>query len=337
MNNPKRSRLFFILALLTVYCVLLIILPLIGIKNYSLSTYFDSAEKSLDAHILYNIRLPRVILAYIAGAILALGGMVFQSIFRNPLATPFTLGVSSGCSFGAALYLSGFLPFTLFNADGRFVSALMGGVIASLFVYLVTRAKKEFHGTFMLLAGVAVTLFFSSMVMLIQYLSNFYQTFMIFRWLVGGLDTVSYVSILKLMPVTLGGFLVIFIYSPELDLMLMGDEIASSKGLSVRKFKLIIFSIVSLMISFVVAVCGPIAFVGMIVPHICRLVIGPKHKYLTLFCVLAGGIFLAVSDTLARSILPPTDLPVGIITAFLGGPFFLWILLSHGRGNNIPS
>ncbi|MCD6460951.1 iron ABC transporter permease [bacterium] len=324
-------------ALFCLYAVLLIVLPLIGIKNYSLRTYFLSPCESLNAHIVYNIRLPRVLLAYIAGAILSLGGMVFQSIFRNPLATPFTLGVSSGCSFGAALYLSGFLPFTMLNTEGKFISALLGGVTASLFVYLVTRAKKEFHGTFMLLAGVAVTLFFSSMVMLIQYLSNFYQTFMIFRWLVGGLDSVSYAQILKLLPISIGGFIIIFIYSPELDLMLMGNEIAVSKGLAVKRFKLTLFAVVSLMISFVVSVCGPIAFVGMIVPHICRLIIGPQHKYLTMFSILAGGIFLAVSDTLARSILPPTDLPVGIITAFLGGPFFLWILASCGKNDNIPA
>lgn len=337
MNKSNRKRLTMIGALFCLYAVLLIVLPLIGIKNYSLRTYFLSPCKSLNAHIVYNIRLPRVLLAYIAGAILSLGGMVFQSIFRNPLATPFTLGVSSGCSFGAALYLSGFLPFTMLNTDGKFISALLGGVTASLFVYLVTRAKKEFHGTFMLLAGVAVTLFFSSMVMLIQYLSNFYQTFMIFRWLVGGLDSVSYTQILKLLPISIGGFIIIFIYSPELDLMLMGNEIAVSKGLAVKRFKLTLFAVVSLMISFVVSVCGPIAFVGMIVPHICRLIIGPQHKYLTMFSILAGGIFLAVSDTLARSILPPTDLPVGIITAFLGGPFFLWILASCGKNNHIPA
>lgn len=331
MLKTRPARVGFLMVCLVVYIALLLILPLLGMDLFTFDTYTQAPEASLDAHILWNIRVPRLLLAYCAGAILALSGMVFQTMFRNPLATPFTLGVSSGCSLGAAIYLLGIVQFSLLGIDGITVFAFSGGLLASLIVFLITRLQRGFHSTYMLLAGVAVTLFFSSLVMLIQYMANFYQTFLIFRWLVGGLDSVSYMTIAKLMPVVIGGGMIVFIYAPELDLLSLGDEIATSKGVYVNHLKLVLFGIVSFLISFIVSLCGPIAFVGMIVPHICRLILGPKHRMLIIACVLVGGIFLGVSDTVARLVIRPSELPVGIITAALGGPFFLWVLVTFGK------
>ncbi|MDX9701475.1 MAG: iron ABC transporter permease [Candidatus Auribacterota bacterium] len=331
MLKSHSTRLGFIILCCILYLVLLVVLPLLGMEVFSMSTYAEPANASLDAHILWHIRVPRLLLAYCAGAILALSGMVFQTMFRNPLATPFTLGVSSGCSLGAAVYLLGFVNFSILGMSGITLFSFCGGLLASLIVFMITRFQRGFHSTYMLLAGVAVTLFFSSLVMLIQYMANFYQTFLIFRWLVGGLDAVSYPTIGKLLPVVIGGIIMISLYAKELDLLILGDEIATSKGIYVNHLKMILFGIVSFLISFIVALCGPIAFVGMIVPHICRLILGPKHRWLIIACVLVGGMFLGVSDTVARMVIRPSELPVGIITAALGGPFFLWVLVMFGK------
>lgn len=334
MSPNSNRKLLFIAVGAFLYVGVLICLPLIGITTYPLSTYARSPVDSLAAHIVWNMRVPRVLLAYCAGAILSLGGMVFQSMFRNPLATPFTLGVSSGCSFGAALAFATVPQFIFFGVDSITLCSFLGGLLATYCVYLLTRTKQGFHSVFLLLAGVAVTLFFSSMVLFIQYVANFHETFLIFRWLVGGLETVSYKSILKLVPVTIGCPLIILLYSSELDLLVMGEEIAASKGVDVTKVKYILFLVVSFMISFIVALCGPIAFVGMIIPHTCRLLFGPGHKLLTCTSFFLGGLFLCMCDTIARTIITPAELPVGMITAFLGAPFFLWILLRFGKDHH---
>ena len=303
-----------------------------GMKNYSPSLYF---AKNLEANILWNIRVPRVLLGCLAGGVLAVCGMVFQSMFRNPLATPFTLGVASGCSAGTAVYLALIPSFAFLGVDGISIFAFAGGGFASLAVFSLTKIKKNYNSAYMLLAGIAVTLFFTSITMIVQYLANFHQTFLIFRWIIGGIENISYRKLIGLVPIFFSGITVIFFYSSELDLLLIGEEMAGSKGVAVDKVKITLFATVSFLVSFIVAVCGPIAFVGMIVPHIFRLLIGPKHRYLLICSFLGGGIFLAVCDTIARIAVAPSELPVGIITSFLGGPFFVWVLVKYAHKHNI--
>jgi len=334
MIKSSKTRFFILIGSFIIYIGLLVSLPLLGSTVYKFGIYLSSPKESLDAYVLLKMRVPRVILAYCAGAILALGGMVFQSMFRNPLATPFTLGISSGCSFGAAIYLVLLANFgfkTVAGISPISVFAFLGGLAASMFIFSLTRIKKTFHTDYMLLAGIAVTLFFSSMVLIIQYVSNFHQTFLIFRWLIGGLESVSRLTLMKLIPFTIGVSAVIFLYSTELDIMLTGDETASSKGIDVVKLKLFMFILVSFMISCIVSICGPIAFIDMIIPNICRMILGPRHKMLAVASFLAGGAFLALCDALARTLISPSELPVGIITALLGGIFFIWLLLRHAK------
>lgn len=331
MHKRETVRDIFFIVLPFVYVGVLLAMPLIGIRWYAPSVYTASPADSLEAHILWHIRIPRCVVAYCAGSILALGGMVFQSMFRNPLATPFTLGVSSGCSFGAALSMVILPAFTVFGLNRVMICAFIGGMLATGIVYALTRVNRSFHATYLLLAGIAVTLFFSSMVLLVQYAANFHSSFQIFRWLIGGIETVSFGSMLKLLPPTVLFPIVLLVYHRELDLLLIGEELALSKGMNVASIKMILFFLVSLMISFVVAICGPIAFVGMIIPHICRMIIGPSHKGLVVVTFLCGGLFMLVCDTIARTVTAPAELPVGLITAFLGGPFFLWILIQYGR------
>ncbi|MEW6535236.1 MAG: iron ABC transporter permease [Candidatus Auribacterota bacterium] len=331
MHRKQTLRDIILLILPFIYVAVLIYLPLIGPVRYPLSLYTTDADQSIAAHILWRIRLPRCVMAYCGGALLAVGGMVFQSLFRNPLATPFTLGVSSGCSLGAALSIAALPYFSLFGFDSTTLCAFGGGMLATGVVYLLTSLRRDFHSTYMLLAGIAVTLFFSSMVLLIQYTAHFHSTFHIFRWLIGGIETVSVTAMVRIIPVTLVIPLIIFLYGKELDLLLVGDEIAVSKGIDIRTVKFMLFLLVSIMVSCIVAICGPIAFVGMIIPHMCRLIFGPRHRKLTVLSFLWGGLFLLLCDTIARTVTAPTELPVGLITAFLGGPFFLWILIQYGK------
>jgi iron complex transport system permease protein len=179
----------------------------------------------------------------------------------------------------------------------------------------------------MLLAGVALNFFFSSAILFAQYMSDFTHSFRILRWLMGGLETVGYESVLNMAPFIVSGTAIILFLSHELNLMMTGEEIAISRGANVGRVKKVLFFATSLMVGSVVAACGPIGFVGMMVPHICRLLIGADHRYLTPAVILFGGAFLTLCDTLARTLIAPAEMPVGIITALLGGPFFIWLLL----------
>lgn len=305
--------------------------PFVGrMYNVPLSTLWNGSE-STAATILWDIRVPRVCLAMLAGAALSLGGMTFQAMFRNPLATPFTLGVASGAALGAVLFIrfEALLP-PWFVSIGTALAALAGALLSILLVYGFTRAKRGFSTATMLLAGVALSFFFSSLILLVQYMSDPTQTFRMIRWVMGGLEhAVGIRSVLGLLPFAAAGGLILAAHTHELNLLTTGEELAQSRGVEVGRTKQLLFFAASLMVGGVVAVCGPIAFVGLIVPHICRLLVGPDHRLLLPTTVLFGAAFLTLCDTLARNIMPPAQMPVGIITALLGGPFFLWLLLAR--------
>ena len=305
----------------------LAVAPLVGMRAIGLSDLLGDMSENLDTEIFWRIRLPRVLLSFLAGAGLAISGMAFQAMFRNPLATPFTLGVSSGASLGATIYLRLGWVFTVGGVSGLACSAFLGAMGSILLVYGLTRRVRGFSNTTMLLAGVAVSLFFSSLILVIQYMSDFNASFKIVRWLMGGLETVGFASTLTAAPFVVSGCAIVFYLAQELDLLTLGDEIATSRGVQIERARHLLFFGTSLMVGGVVSVCGPIGFVGMIVPHICRLIIGPEHQHLAWLTLLAGGIFLTLCDTISRTLIAPAELPVGVITALLGGPFFLWMLL----------
>ncbi len=282
---------------------------------------------SMDAEILWKIRVPRVCLAFLAGSALAASGMVFQAMFRNPLATPFTLGVSSGASLGAALYMWLGFSFGVLGVSGLSICSFTGAVLSITLVYGLTRASRGFSTATMLLAGVAVSLFFSSLILFIQYMSDITNAFRIIRWLMGGLEVVGFSAVLNLAPFAIGGMAIILLLTDELNLLTIGEDLAQSRGVDVKATKRLFFFATSLMVGGVVAVCGPIGFIGMIVPHICRLLVGAEHRKLAPACILFGGMFLTLCDALARTLIAPGEIPVGVITALLGGPFFLWLLL----------
>ncbi len=314
-------------ALLVLSFAVLLLAPLAGVKPIMPQALLNFSLTDTESAIFWKIRLPRVLLSFSVGAVLALGGMAFQSIFRNPLATPFTLGVSSGASFGAVVYLKLGLTFSLLGISGISLSAFAGALVVISVVYLLSTVKNRFSSQTMLLAGVAAGFFFSSLILFIQYLSDFTDSFRILRWLMGGLSVIGFDSLLSLLPFALIGTCVVLYYLRDLDMMLTGEELAIGRGVNVNGTRKAIFFAVSLMIGATVAVCGPIGFIGMISPHICRLLIGQEHRYLAPASLLFGGLFLTLCDTFARIVIAPAEIPVGVITALLGGPFFLWLLL----------
>jgi len=310
-----------ILILLSVAALLL--LPLFG----SVNIFTDESGGA----VLWNIRVPRVLTAFIAGAALALCGMAFQALFRNPLATPFTLGVSGGAALGATLWLRFGLAATWFGVAGTSLAGFIGALGAVLLVYGLTRLQRGFSTSTLLLAGIAINLFFSSLILLIQYFSDPGETFRIVRWLMGGFFLIGFRVPLTLLPFMLAGTVLLALLVREMNMLLTGEELAGARGLHVERTKKLLFLSASLMTGSVVAFCGPIGFVGLMVPHIGRLMVGADHRRLMPACLLFGGTFLALCDTLARTAVAPVEMPVGIVTALLGGPFFLWLLFSRGK------
>lgn len=282
--------------------------------------------------VLLQVRLPRVLLGFLAGCGLAMSGMAFQGVFRNPLATPYTLGASSGAALGAALCV-------WLGLDRRFpgipltsVAAFGGALGAISLVYGLTRVARGFATATLLLAGIAVSLFCSSLILLVQYVSNLSDSFRIIRWMMGGLEVVGVGAVLRLAPFVMAGGLVLAFLSRELNLLTLGDDLALSRGVRVGFIKKLLFVSTSLMVGGIVALCGPIGFVGMMVPHMCRLIVGADHRILLPAVALFGGSFLVLCDTFARTVAAPAEVPVGVITALLGGPFFVWLLVTRPFG-----
>ncbi len=323
------KRLVVLILLLVFAAVVIAAAPFCGMEDVPVETLFGDGDE-VKSEILWKIRIPRVCIAFLAGAALATAGMVFQAVFRNPLATPFTLGVSSGASLGAAVCIHQGLTFVVLGFSAVSIFAFSGALVAIFLVYGLTRARRGFSTATMLLAGVAVSFFFSSLILFLQYLSDFTQTFQMLRWVMGGLENVvDFPDVLSVLPFVVSGCLIVLAYTRELNLLTTGEELAASRGVEVNRTKMVLFFAASLMVGGVVAVCGPIGFVGLMAPHICRLMIGPEHRWLTPATLVFGGSFLILCDTLARTVMAPVELPVGIVTALLGGPFFLWLLLAR--------
>jgi iron complex transport system permease protein len=283
--------------------------------------------------VFWRIRLPRVCLGFLAGGALAVSGMAFQAMFRNALA-PYTLGVSSGASFGAALYMRAALRFSVMGLSGVSLAALMGAVLSTALVYGLTRVARGFSTATLLLAGVAVSFSFTSLILLTQYMSDVTTSFRVGRWLMGGLEVVGFAPVWQVLPLIAPGLVAACLVSREMDLLLLGEDVAAARGVSVEHVKRLLFFAVSLMVGGVTAVCGPIGFVGLIVPHVGRLLVGSHHRHLAAFSILAGGAFLVGCDLVGRMVVAPIEIPVGSITALVGGPFFL-ALLVWGRGGRI--
>lgn len=301
--------------------------PFVGPVPIPVAAVAELAGGDPAARIFWQIRVPRVAAAFLGGAGLAVGGAVFQAVFRNPLATPYILGVAAGASFGVAAVARVGVGVVLLGIGVQSWSALAGALLAVGVVWLLTRLRPDAATGTLLLAGVSLNFFFSSLILFLQYTASFADAYRVLRWLMGGLGGVDTSSLIQMTPFVALGTAVVFGFARELDLLATGSELAASRGVEVARSRTILFVATSVMIGGVVAACGPIGFVGMMAPHICRLLLGPRHRLLLPASAVFGGAFLALCDTAARTMLAPAELPVGVITAFLGAPFFLWLLL----------
>lgn len=332
MNSKGSKNWGIVLTLLSVSAFsILLFCPFFGPEIVSLSALLDDPTGTT-ATVFWQIRVPRVLIGFIAGTGLAACGMAFQALFRNGLATPFTLGVAGGASLGAAVYVQAGISFSILTVSGMSIFAFAGALGAISVVYGLTRLRRGFSAATMLLAGIAVNLFLSSLIMLVQYLSDFTQSFRILRWLMGGLEIMGYEDVFSLAPLVLVSVFVLFALSHELNLLSIDEELAISRGVDAGRVKHILFIATSVCVGSIVAVCGPIGFIGMMAPHICRLLVGGNHRRLLPSSCLFGGLFLVLCDTVARTVIAPAEIPVGVITSVLGGPFFVWLLVHAPAG-----
>jgi iron complex transport system permease protein len=318
---------YSVLALLIVAAALLG-LPLIGSTNINLFKAFAGVWP--DREILFGVRLPRVMLSMLAGGALSLAGVLLQALLRDALATTDTLGISSGASLGAVVAICIGVPQVL-GVGGVWLAASAGGSVALLLVMGVARGSGRLSSFTLLMSGVTINSIATALILFVHSLASFGQSFTIMRWLMGGVEPAQYSTLLVLTIVIFGAALMIFRHARTWNLLAVGEEWAAIRGVSTIAMIRSGFVISSLLTGVVTALTGPIGFVGLIVPHAVRIITGPDHRLLIPCAFLGGAVFLAICDTLARTIIAPAELPVGVITAIVGGPVFIWILRSRGR------
>lgn len=320
------------LGMLMLIVILTIIVLAFGLfSGGSDISWFDLFDNSGKSTIFWKIRMPRVLLGFIAGGVLAVSGMVFQALFRNPIASPYTLGVAGGASFGATLYIIAGLPLYFYGFSLTALFSFLGALVAIFLVYLFSAWFRNFDSNVMILCGVVISFFFSSVIMFMQYLTDYTNSFKITRWTMGGLDTVGYEAVGNTAVFFLIGLLAIRFFIHDLNLISIDEELALTRGVNVVRVKKMLFVITSLMIGVVVAFTGPVGFIGIVAPHISRMLVGASHGRLMVASTLIGGIILVLCDTIGRLIMWPVELPAGIITALVGGPFFLWLMVRKNR------
>jgi len=309
----------------------LVAAPLAGSTSISIAKVFDAGvpfADNVDAQIFFVARLPRVLVAALVGSALAAAGVVFQALFRNPLASPDTLGVSSGAALGAVAAISLGLDISIGGVTAVPLASLAGSVGALGIVYtLATARRRGLSTTVLLLAGVTMTAFFSAIIMFMQYLADFTDTFRMVRWLMGSLDVGSYAPILAVLPLLAVAFALLATLPRALDLLSLGVDAASARGVDVPYVERVALVSASLATGAAVSLGGPVGFVGIVVPHMVRLVVGSDHRLVLPASALFGATFLIACDLAARTLFSPIEVPVGIVTALIGGPFFLWLLI----------
>ena len=286
----------------------------------------DTEVEEMTKLIVLNIRLPRIIAAGLAGFSLSLGGLVFQAILRNPLADPYILGVSSGGAFGAVLGIMLGFSFNL----GIPLLSFAGAMLTIYLVLVMGQRKMGMESSTILLAGVIINAFFTAIIMFFISTAADDRLHTMLFWLYGDLSQSAYVQFAIIAPVVVMAFIILYGLSRHLNLITAGEETALQLGVDIKRTKMICFLVVSLVIGLVVSFSGLIGFVGLIVPHLGRMVLGSDHRLLMPVSALGGAVFLIAADTVARTIISPSELPVGVITAFIGAPFFIYLLKTRG-------
>jgi iron complex transport system permease protein len=278
--------------------------------------------------ILFDIRLPRIALAALVGGALATSGATYQGLLRNPLADPYLIGVSSGAALGATMAI--IFDVNIWSAVPLF--AFFGAMGATLGIYALARSGSRATTTTLILAGVALGAFLSAITSFLMFRSeSAFRTFQIVAWVMGSFSLSNWQQVAVLLPYLTIGWVALYAHARYLNVLQLGDTQAQQLGVPVERVRLTLIIATSLVTAAAVAVSGLIGFVGLIIPHAVRLIWGPDHRFLLPMSALLGALFLIIADTFARTLLSPSELPVGIITAFCGAPFFLYLLRRRSR------
>ena len=327
-----RRRMVTIVSLFAIGTVAVVLwAPTVGSTSISLTKAFDGSipwGENVDAQIFFVARLPRVLSGALVGATLAAAGVVLQAMLRNPLATPFTLGVSAGGALGAMLAIAFGLEVGMMGVSSIPIASFAGSLLAIGIVYwLASSQKRGLSTNVLLLAGVTLNSFFSALILFVQYMSDFTQSFRTVRWLMGDLDVGNYSPIIAALPFIMAAFAVFAVLPRTLNLLTLGEDVAAARGVEVIRAQRLAFLSASLATGAAVSLGGPIGFIGIVVPHLVRLMVGSDHRIVLPAATLFGATFTVLCDLAARTVMAPVELPVGIITALIGGPFFLWLLV----------
>jgi iron complex transport system permease protein len=323
MRSERRTFIWFVVS---AFALLLSCLlgALYGATRVPLSDLLTSSDARL---VILELRVPRVIFAVLVGGALACVGAVYQTIFRNPLASPFTLGVSSGAALGASLSLmASSAPL------GVAASAMLGALVSITLIMTISRRLGEAAGDSLLLVGVVFSFLCSSVLTMLQYISDYSQLFRVTRWMMGGIPAVNLVD-LGIGVVLVGVFLVyVMTRHRDFDLVLFGDDVAAVKGVALSPLYYTTFILSSLIVGWVVAQCGVIGFVGIVVPACARLVVGLRHRLVVPLAFMLGAVLVVLCDLLGRVVRPPFEVPAGVFTSIVGGPvFILLVVLGYRR------
>jgi iron complex transport system permease protein len=329
----QRSRLIRALA---IGAILLAAAFLLGIwAGYQHITPQMLQRDPIARAVFFRVRLPRVCLAAIIGASLSVVGAALQAHFRNPLAEPFTLGVSGGGAFGASLAIALGLGARAFGLPMVFFASFAGAMAAVGIVYRIARSGVIVLPGALLLAGVIVNMIAASGVLVLIYITESNRALEILRWTSGSLDAVGFDIVWRMAVVLAPAWIALLAFAPDLHLLAMDEDTAAALGVNVRRTEAGVYFLSSVIVGVTVAVGGTIAFVGLIVPHGTRLLFGQDLRIVLPSSFLLGGAFLIAADAVARTVIPSTELPVGAVTALMGGPFFLWLLTRRRRNSAI--
>jgi iron complex transport system permease protein len=313
-------------------------IPLVGQYIAGFFAMFGEPQSGIAEIIVVNMRLPRILLSVLTGVCLAVAGAVMQGVLRNPLVSPFTLGLASAASFGAAITIvlgTGILG--MFIAGGGYydiiLNAFVCGLLSMLLIYGISRVRGTSQST-LILAGVVLGYIFQAGVIILKYLSNNDKLKDLEMWLMGGMWGASWSAVLILLPVVAICVILLALKAWDLNALSAGDEIAKNLGIRVERLRLYCLLLATIAASSCLAFTGVIGFIGLMAPHICRMLIGNDHRYLIPCSAIMGGLVLLVSDTFARTVFSPIEIPVGIIMYIIGGIFFLYLIL-RGRESHI--
>lgn len=315
MKRESKASPLVLLILTVMLLAAMIGCSMVGVVRFTWNDLWSSP-------LFWQLRLPRILLSTLVGASLSVCGTAYQSIFRNPLTDPYVLGISSGASLGAAIAILAGLQAYLWGIG---LCALFTALLTVWVIYRIASIGNRLHTTTLLLTGVCITFLISAIISFLMVLHQDKMDSIIF-WTMGSFASASWIDVALVAPMAFVGILVVWIHSRDLNLLLTGNETAQSLGLDVERLQRRLLFFTTLMVAFCVSTCGVIGFVGLVVPHGVRQIVGPDNRKVVPYSVLVGALFLLLCDTLSRTLLPPSELPVGVLTSVVGAPLFIYLL-----------